>query len=61
MIGFDDIEQAGWAAYDLTTFRQPIDAIADHTMTLVDSDNTVAPAGRRFQAEPVWRRSVRPS
>ena len=61
VIGFDDIEQAGWAAYDLTTFRQPIDAIADHTMTLVDSDNTVAAAGRRFQAEPVWRRSVRPS
>src|SRR5690606_19449586 len=23
--GFDDIEQAGWPSYDLTTFRQPIE------------------------------------
>jgi DNA-binding LacI/PurR family transcriptional regulator len=59
VIGFDDIEQAGWAAYDLTTFRQPIDAIADHIMTVID--DPAAAAGRScFQADPVWRRSVRP-
>ena len=59
VIGFDDIEQAGWAAYDLTTFRQPIDAIADHIMTVIDTPADAA--GRScFQAEPVWRRSVRP-
>lgn len=28
VIGFDDIEQAGWAAYDLTTFAQPVSEIA---------------------------------
>ena len=55
----DDIEQAGWAAYDLTTFRQPIDAIADHIMTLVTNPGA---AGRSsFLAAPIWRRSVRPS
>jgi DNA-binding LacI/PurR family transcriptional regulator len=59
VIGFDDIEQAGWAAYDLTTFRQPIDAIADHIMTLVD-DPTGAADRSCLHADPVWRRSVRP-
>ena len=29
VIGFDDIPAAGWLGYDLTTFRQPIDGIAD--------------------------------
>ena len=28
VIGFDDIPQAGWEGYDLTTFHQPIDEIA---------------------------------
>ncbi|HET9067560.1 MAG TPA: substrate-binding domain-containing protein [Amaricoccus sp.] len=59
VIGFDDIEQAGWASYDLTTFRQPVDAIADHIMTLI-ADPAPATSPSRFQAEPVWRRSVRP-
>jgi DNA-binding LacI/PurR family transcriptional regulator len=59
VVGFDDIEQAGWAAYDLTTFRQPTDAIADHIMTLVTDPGA---AGRSsFRAAPIWRRSVRPS
>ena len=62
VVGFDDIEQAGWASYNLTTFRQPIDAIADHIMTLIaDKGRTWPPARRRFHAAPVWRRSVRPS
>jgi DNA-binding LacI/PurR family transcriptional regulator len=59
VIGFDDIEQAGWAAYDLTTFRQPIDAIAGHIMTLV-TDAAAASGRSCFHAAPVWRRSVRP-
>lgn len=28
VIGFDDIAQAGWEAYQLTTFRQPIEKIS---------------------------------
>ncbi|MFV0361011.1 substrate-binding domain-containing protein [Tropicimonas sp.] len=28
LIGFDDIPQAGWEGYDLTTFRQPVEDIA---------------------------------
>ncbi|QOF69883.1 substrate-binding domain-containing protein [Aminobacter sp. SR38] len=74
VVGFDDIEQASWASYQLTTFRQPIAQIAEHITTLLDSDNPDvnngpdvinghgAVSGGRvcFHAAPVWRRTVRP-
>jgi DNA-binding LacI/PurR family transcriptional regulator len=60
VIGFDDIEQAGWASFDLTTFRQPVDAMADHIMRLVTDPDAAGAGDRRFHAAPVWRRSVRP-
>jgi DNA-binding LacI/PurR family transcriptional regulator len=62
VIGFDDIDQAGWASYGLTTFRQPIEKIAEHIASLLADDVPVpaAPEPRYFQAEPIWRRSVRP-
>ncbi len=40
--GFDDIEQASWSSYDLTTFAQPVGTIA-HEATLWLED------GRNFQ------------
>ena len=43
-----------------TTFRQPIDAIADHVMTLDRRAGRGGRARRCFHAAPVWRRSVRP-
>lgn len=59
VVGFDDIEQAGWASYNLTTFRQPVTAIADQVIRLVS--DPAAPAGQScFDVTPVWRRSVRP-
>jgi DNA-binding LacI/PurR family transcriptional regulator len=59
VVGFDDIEQAGWDSYALTTFRQPMDAIAETIASLLRGS---APGGAMttFQAAPVWRRSVRP-
>ncbi len=30
IVGFDDIEEADWQAYRLTTFSQPLDEMADH-------------------------------
>lgn len=60
VIGFDDIEQAGWASYKLTTFRQPVEQIADHIMRLLDEPRESDEATACFQAVPVWRRSVRP-
>lgn len=61
VIGFDDIEQAGWSSYRLTTFRQPVEEIAGHIVSLVD--NPVAGESKlatRFVTKPVWRQSVRP-
>lgn len=62
VVGFDDIEQAGWASYNLTTFRQPIERIATHIAELLANGpaTAVPPEPVRFQADPVWRRSVRP-
>lgn len=62
VIGFDDIEQAGWSSYDLTTFRQPVEQIADYILELIERPhptNTIN-TPMRFEVEPVWRRSVRP-
>jgi DNA-binding LacI/PurR family transcriptional regulator len=59
VVGFDDIPEAGWASYELTTFRQPTGAIAEHVVQLVAEP--AAGGGRSsFHAPPVWRRSVRP-
>eukprot|EP00873_Tetraselmis_striata_P030092 jgi/Tetstr1/450356/TSEL_037392.t1 len=62
VIGFDDIEQASWSSYELTTFRQPVDQIADHVVKLIDHPTHVTEVQEpiRFQAQPVWRKSVRP-
>ncbi|MEY4984050.1 MAG: Glucose-resistance amylase regulator [Pseudomonadota bacterium] len=61
VIGFDDIEQAGWSSFELTTFSQPVDRIADCIVELLNGPP--APDARRepieFPAELVWRRSVR--
>jgi len=62
IVGFDDIEQAGWVSYQLTTFRQPIERMAEHIAHLLSVESPAPPAPRPhyLQAEPVWRRSVRP-
>ncbi len=58
VIGFDDIEQAGWASYDLTTFAQPVDDIADWTVRIVADGIVEGAADRVFEASLVWRSSV---
>ena len=61
VVGFDDIEQANWDSYKLTTFAQPAVEMVDHIAALLGADNT-APAERRvFAATPVWRKTVRPN
>lgn len=59
VIGFDDIAQAGWSAYDLTTFRQPVAALAGTAVAALDpkaGDET-----RLVPTQLVVRRSVRPA
>ena len=60
IVGFDDIEQASWGSYNLTTFAQPLEQMADHVAALVGPN--APPSGKRrlFEPVPVWRKSVRP-
>jgi DNA-binding LacI/PurR family transcriptional regulator len=62
VIGFDDIPQAAWDSYSLTTFRQPVEQIAHWVSEVLDrADSDPAEAEvTMFSAEPVWRKSVRP-
>ena len=61
VVGFDDIDQANWESYRLTTFRQPVEQMAEHVVGLLGG--TIPPlAGRTLlQPLPVWRKSVRPT
>jgi DNA-binding LacI/PurR family transcriptional regulator len=35
VIGYDDIEMSAWPKYDLTTIRQPIEAMVDATVEVL--------------------------
>ncbi|TJZ90145.1 LacI family DNA-binding transcriptional regulator [Paracoccus gahaiensis] len=60
VIGFDDIPQAGWEAYGLTTFAQPVSGIVDACVAWLscptegDTAETV-----HLSAQMIWRQSVR--
>jgi DNA-binding LacI/PurR family transcriptional regulator len=59
--GFDDIEQASWSSYDLTTFAQPVDEIARNAVGWLSQAGGSAAAAQRLRlhAELVWRSSIR--
>ena len=61
VVGFDDIEQASWSSYDLTTFAQPVAAIAREAVTWLEGPPSNGLDGRslKLHAELVWRGSVR--
>jgi DNA-binding LacI/PurR family transcriptional regulator len=59
--GFDDIEQASWTSYDLTTFAQPVEPIADNAVEWL-TKAAESPQGVQrliLNAELVWRSSIR--
>ena len=60
VVGFDDIPQAGWLGYNLTTFRQPIGEIADHIVAIIEKDEVDPAPPKRFPTQVAWRKSVRP-
>lgn len=53
VIGFDDIPQAAWSAYDLTTFRQPIAALAAAVMQAIRRRAAEPAAAPRLATVPV--------
>lgn len=61
IVGFDDIDQADWQSYRLTTFAQPLEAMADHVVELILDPGFAGAERRIFEPVPVWRKSVRPS
>ena len=61
--GFDDVPIAAWAAYDLTSFRQPLDAMVARTVeTLMEriADDTVPPRQHVLPGRLVARGSTHP-
>ncbi|MEJ7670503.1 MAG: LacI family DNA-binding transcriptional regulator [Casimicrobiaceae bacterium] len=62
VIGFDDIPQAAWSAYQLTTFRQPVRLLTDAVMQVIRkrADAPETPhAVFTLPASPVVRMTVR--
>ena len=59
VIGFDDIEQAGWEAYALTTFRQPVEDIARAAVATLASETAEAPQRITIPTRLMWRSSIR--
>ena len=59
--GFDDIEQASWSSYDLTTFAQPVDAIAREAVRWLGmkQTGTIEQSFLKLHAEMIWRSTVR--
>jgi DNA-binding LacI/PurR family transcriptional regulator len=59
VIGFDDIEQASWTSYDITTFAQPVDRIAQEAVSWLKQPMLAEGQSSRLAAELIWRGSVR--
>ena len=61
IVGFDDIEQASWSSYELTTFAQPVAAIASEAVQWLSAEPSgdLDQTSKRLHAEFVWRGSVR--
>ncbi len=61
-LGFNDMDMAGWPAYNLTTIRQPVDDIIRHAVEVIIGmdGRTAAPAARLFPCVIVERGSLRP-
>lgn len=64
VIGFDDVPEAGWLAYQLTTFRQDPEAMAARAVALLDlrqREPDLPPVRERISVPLVVRASFVPS
>lgn len=67
LVGYDNIPQAGWSSYNLTTFAQPVEQFARDAVTWLitaekqEHDLPARPIGecRVYQSDVIWRGSVR--
>ena len=62
VVGYNDIQMSTWAAYDLTTVRQPMGQMAELSVRLlmkrIDGRPTAPPQRRRLQGELIIRGST---
>jgi len=61
VIGFDDVPEAGWLSYDLTTFRQDPTLLARRAVGLIDrrlSDPDAPPLTENIEPEFIRRQSA---
>jgi hypothetical protein len=56
--GFDDIEQAASTSYDLTTFAQPVEAIAGQAVKSLEHSPIHETRRVQLHANLVWRGSM---
>ena len=67
IVGFDDIDMAGWEAFNLTTMRQPLAEMARASARLLleriasESEEPAAPTRRVFPVELVHRSTLAPA
>lgn len=59
VLGFDDIAQSGWDGYALSTFRQPLSAMADAVCGFLVQPDEVTTTTLYLEAEPIERRTIR--
>jgi len=62
IIGFDDIPQAGWSSYALTTIRQPVDQMIDATIAMLHAQleaRVTPPVVQLLPGVLIERRSAR--
>ena len=62
IVGYDDVPLAGWASYDLTTVRQPVNRMVDSTVELLMSqmaNDASEPGWIEIDGELILRSSAR--
>ena len=62
VVGFDGIDMASWPSYDLTTVRQPVDAMIDHTIELalmLSRDGAQPATAQRLPGDLIERGTTR--
>ena len=59
VIGFDDIGQASWEAYNLTTFRQPLEEIAEAAVQYLTNVSDDAPQMVALKSRMIWRGTIK--
>ncbi len=57
-VGFDDIPMSGWPGYSLTTYRQPINAIVEKTLDLLQCADPGPPRLYALPGELVVRKTT---